>query len=315
MISQLIHNKKIRNATISGVVILTISIFGLYLYSNPDTLSILSNLSIVTLIKLTAAFTLTIVANSLILHFTLSYLDKKTPLIDNLFLTGYSSIVNFFGPLQSGPGFRAIYLNKKYQVKYRQFINATFIFYLFFALINCLILIITGLSQYPKIVIASSSIAIFIPLIVYAIDQRSGKSRSLKVKGYLGNLKPYNQSLWMIGLMTGLLVLASSLVYHIELSAISSNPINYKQSLIYTGAANLALFVSLTPGAIGFRESFLVLSQRLHGIATQDIIAASIIDRAYYVIFLFMIFVLILVAKHYNKINYLIRFNKSKKHQ
>ena len=310
MITRLLDNKQIRNLVILGLIILTIGIFGLYLHNNPNTLSVIIHISPITAIGLTIAFIMTIIANSLILHFTLSYLNKKTPLTDNLFLTGYSSIVNFFGPLQSGPGFRAIYLNKKYQIKYRHFIRATLIFYLFFALINSLILLIAGLSQYPKIVTALSLTAIIILSIAYTVDLHKDKSISQTIKNHLTNLNLYNQNLWMIGLMTGLLVLSSSLVYYIELSTVSAGAVSYQQSLVYTGAANLALFVSLTPGAIGFRESFLVLSQNLHGVSTQDIVAASIIDRAYYVIFLFMIFLIILITKHYTKIN---PFNTSSK--
>jgi uncharacterized membrane protein YbhN (UPF0104 family) len=50
----------------------------------------------------------------------------------------------------------------------------------------------------------------------------------------------------------------------------------------------------MTPGAIGFREAFLAFTQRLHGIDTTNIVSASLIDRAVYVAFLGLLFVLIL---------------------
>jgi uncharacterized membrane protein YbhN (UPF0104 family) len=65
--------------------------------------------------------------------------------------------------------------------------------------------------------------------------------------------------------------------------------------LSYTGAANLALFVSLTPGAIGFRESFLYFSQSLHHITTAQILSANLIDRAVYVIFLLLLLLVVLI--------------------
>jgi uncharacterized membrane protein YbhN (UPF0104 family) len=67
------------------------------------------------------------------------------------------------------------------------------------------------------------------------------------------------------------------------------------QSVIYAAAANLALFVSLTPGAIGFRESFLLLTRQLHQIPNDIVFAASIIDRAFYVVFLLVLFVVLLL--------------------
>ncbi|HEY5152784.1 MAG TPA: hypothetical protein VII55_02310, partial [Candidatus Saccharimonadales bacterium] len=67
----------------------------------------------------------------------------------------------------------------------------------------------------------------------------------------------------------------------------------FSQAIIYTGAANLALFVSLTPGAIGFRESFLVFSRHLHHISDNTIVAVNILDRSVYIVFLLILAVFI----------------------
>jgi uncharacterized membrane protein YbhN (UPF0104 family) len=82
--------------------------------------------------------------------------------------------------------------------------------------------------------------------------------------------------------------------YFVELRAVNVH-ISLHQAIVYTGAANFALFVSLTPDAIGFRESFLVLSQRLHHISTANILTANLIDRAVYALFLGLLFLLVLV--------------------
>jgi uncharacterized membrane protein YbhN (UPF0104 family) len=55
----------------------------------------------------------------------------------------------------------------------------------------------------------------------------------------------------------------------------------------------MALFVSLTPGAIGIREAFLTFSQQLHHIDTSTIVAANIIDRAVYLVFLGVLFIFV----------------------
>ena len=65
----------------------------------------------------------------------------------------------------------------------------------------------------------------------------------------------------------------------------------------YTGAANFALFVSLTPGAIGIRESFLFFSQRLNHITNAAIVGANVLDRTVYVIFLGLIFIVLLIIR------------------
>ncbi|HSX27439.1 MAG TPA: hypothetical protein VLG25_01515, partial [Patescibacteria group bacterium] len=46
--------------------------------------------------------------------------------------------------------------------------------------------------------------------------------------------------------------------------------------------------------AIGFRESFLLLSSRLHHIDKVTVLNASLIDRGVYVIFLALLFIVVL---------------------
>jgi uncharacterized membrane protein YbhN (UPF0104 family) len=60
--------------------------------------------------------------------------------------------------------------------------------------------------------------------------------------------------------------------------------------ITYTGAANFALFVALTPGAIGIREAFLLFTRHLHHISSANIVAANIIDRAIFIVVLGVLF-------------------------
>ncbi|GAC1502429.1 MAG: hypothetical protein NVS1B10_07190 [Candidatus Saccharimonadales bacterium] len=97
-----------------------------------------------------------------------------------------------------------------------------------------------------------------------------------------------------IGVILQLLIV--TLIYFLELRNLS-HVVTLAQAITYTGAANLALFVSITPGAIGFRESFLLFSQRLHHISPNDIIAANILDRSIYLILLTILGIYILVTQ------------------
>jgi uncharacterized membrane protein YbhN (UPF0104 family) len=85
-------------------------------------------------------------------------------------------------------------------------------------------------------------------------------------------------------------------IYYVELRSVAPG-VRFSQALIYTGAANLAMFVSLTPGAIGFRESFLVLSRHLHHLSNTVIVSANILDRAMYFVLL-LILALIIFTTH-----------------
>ncbi len=198
---------------------------------------------------------------------------------DSLLLTMYSSIINFFGPLQSGPAFRALYLKQRYNVKIRDYASASFLYYLFYGLASGLLLL-SGLIGWWVLVLLMGCGVVFWGF------RRSNSPR-------LGRIRKLNLAHWyyMAGatlLQVGLLVV----IFAVELKAVTP-AVQLSQILVYTGAANLALFVSLTPGAIGFRESFLLFSQRLHHIDNSTIVAANLIDRSVYISLLLLLAVAI----------------------
>jgi len=287
-----LKSKLFRQLLVVGIIVLTFGIFIWYGASHPKIISTVLGLNPIIIVFLAIAYSLTILANGIILHFSLSYVRRKTSILDNILLTGYSSIVNFFGPLQSGPGFRAVYLKKKYGIEIKKFLLATFVFYLFFGVINLIIVIIAGLVQKPEwrpaIIITALALALLSPLLLRLALKKE------RIRAFIGSMRLKDKNFWLIGAGAVGLTLSSGLAYFIELNEISGH-IGLGQVLVYTATANLSLFVSLTPGAIGFREAFLIFSQQLHAIPTTTIFAASVIDRAFYVAFLLVMFIVLLV--------------------
>jgi len=90
---------------------------------------------------------------------------------------------------------------------------------------------------------------------------------------------------YLLAAATAFQIVVVTSIYYIELKSVAPNT-SLHQIIIYSGAANLALFVSLTPGAIGFRESFLVFTQHLHHISNATIVTTNILDRAMYIVLL-----------------------------
>ena len=97
-------------------------------------------------------------------------------------------------------------------------------------------------------------------------------------------------------------VLCLAIIYGIELRQIGADA-SLSQILSYTGVSNFSLFVALTPGAIGIREAFLVFSQNLHHIDSSSIVAANILDRAVYLLFLGLLFILVIALHAKEKLN------------
>ncbi len=287
MFVSILRTKTSRLILTIAIIAATLGVFAWYIATHPKVVDVLLHLHPTALLLLTLAYSLTILANAYILHVSLAYVSRSTPFIDIILLTGYSSIVNFFGPLQSGPGFRAAYLKKKYKVEIRRFLAATLIFYLFFGIVNLLVLVLAGVFEYPNLRLYIGGVFVLggifiVPFFTLAKKTKPGAT-------FFANARLRDPHFWLIGAGAIGLSLATASAYYIELLQVRAD-VTFWQTIIYTAAANLALFVSITPGAIGFRESFLVLSEKLHHISTDAIVAASILDRAFYVGFLLVMF-------------------------
>jgi uncharacterized membrane protein YbhN (UPF0104 family) len=287
---RLISNPWVRLTLIILIVGATLAVFTQYLLTHPEIIGTVLGMHPAAIMLLTIAYIGTIIANAFVLSASLRMIGKRVGFVENASLTGYSSVVNFFGPLQSGPGFRAAYLKQRYGVSLGKFFYATLVFYGFFAAINAAVILIAIALRAPSslagLIIAGSLVAACLVIwLAYRFV--------LKIRQAFRAIKLTDGNFWLIGLGALALSLCTTAAYFLELLHVDPT-VNFLQTTVYAAAANLALFVSLTPGAIGFRESFLLLTQQLHQIPSNVVLAASIIDRAFYVVFLLALFLFLL---------------------
>ncbi len=272
------HYKKIL-----AILIIGLTIFGFiyYFVKHPHTLDSLKNLSVINISLLLALYFLILFCLVLVLKFSLDICNLKMKWLDNLQLNIWSNIINFFGPLQSGPGVRALYLKKNYGLTLKKFLYLSLIYYGFIALISLMFIGIGAFKWYFAVgLIILSVLVVYVGFSVLTKKIKKSDRPAL-------TLKPVLQ----LFLITLVQLSINSLIYFIELKIVNKN-ISYHQALCYCGVANLALFVSITPGAIGFRESFLLFTQKLHHISAANILSASLIDRSVYLFFLLILIVL-----------------------
>lgn len=285
-----LKDSRFRLMLIVVIVGATLAVFTQYLIAHPSVIGVVLGMHPAAVILLVLAYIGTIVANAFVLSVSLRMIGKRVSFNENASLTGYSSVVNFFGPLQSGPGFRAAYLKQRHGVSLKKFLYATMVFYGFFALINGLVIVTAIIarvdnSRAPILVISALLTVISAAYLAYRFIP--------KVQELVRAVKLTDPYFWLIGIGALLLSLCTTFAYFIELLHVDPT-VNLLQTAVYAAAANLALFVSLTPGAIGFRESFLLLTEQLHQIPSSVVLAASIIDRAFYVVFLLGMFLFLL---------------------
>lgn len=274
-----------------GPIVIAVTIFAFiwFVRTHPEVITQLKNTPLSTILFIILAYAGSLGALAFILQVSLKLYDKFLPYTENFLLTAYSSIMNFFGPGQSGPGVRAVYLKVKHGFSLKRFMFVTLIYFAWFAFISGVML---GAAVLPWWITTFGIIGIAGGCI-FVIWKFVSKS---KVSLLPDEAKPkLVKTILLIGVGTAAQLFFITLAYYIELESVNPS-ISVGQAVSYTGAANFALFVSITPGAIGIREAFLLFSQQIHGISAENITAASILDRAVYFVVLGLLGILVLVT-------------------
>lgn len=279
-IRQTLGNSRVRAIIGIGIVLLTILLFINYGRTHPGTFSQIGQIGLPALALILFLYVLFVGTNAAILFVNIRMCSKRIPAGEGFLLTAYSTLVNFFGPLQSGPGFRAVYVKKKFGIGLKIFGIASLFYYGFYAIFSLSFLLI-GFSQLWVALMVLLGVG-SATLIFIRKRLKSPEARSL--------IHP--KLIAAVAGITLVQVFLISFIYFTELRSIDS-AVSFKQAIIYTGAANFGMFVSLTPGAIGIRESFLLFAERLHHIPESTVLAASLLDRAIYFVFLIGIFALV----------------------
>ena len=269
------------------ILLITVGLFAYFFATNATIRHELSQTSLSIVALLLLLYVGTIAALMMVTAAALRLCHVQLTKRDNLLLNAYTTVINFFGPLQSGPAFRAVYLKRKYHLDLKKYAVATLAYYLFFALISGVFLLSGVLKWWLIPLILLSLLGIYSLRRQHYVAQRL---RAVDLRGWY----------YLAGATLVQLSLVAT-IYYIELHTLSPN-ITLSQAIIYTGAANFALFVSLTPGAIGFRETFLVFTKHLHHISNNLIISANILDRAMYLLLLLLLAVFLLLTHGRNQL-------------
>ncbi|MEP7205129.1 MAG: hypothetical protein ABI716_02970 [Candidatus Saccharibacteria bacterium] len=258
-----------------AVMIITASLLFLAVYTilHPSVVAESLRINPIVLGLLLVLYVCVLVTQFIVMSATIRLCRKQLPAKNGLLLSIYSTLINFFGPLQSGPGVRAIYLKQKIGLRIRDYAFITMFYYFAFAAINGSLLFINTLPILTLLGLVAS-------VGLTAVGVRRFK---------LGGLSRF---VVVIFLATVVQILLMTTIFFIELHAIHpTTDYSFLQTFVYSASANLSLFVSITPGAIGIREAFIVFAQSLHHIPLGSIISAGVLDRTVYVLLLILLFI------------------------
>lgn len=293
---QVVRSKQTRRWIALAVLLFTAVLIVRFFVSHPEYLHQLRTVPPLVVVLILLLYGLMISTLVWVYDATLRLCGKRLAIVELAMLTAYSSILNFFGPLQSGPGVRAVYLKTQHQIRLRDYTLATLIYYGMLASCSAFFLLAGAQPWWQTLlgVIAAGGFSWFIiNRFAHRRHQQTPEQTQFALRtGPLISL--FLATLTQISL--------TAIIYFVELRAV--NPaIQLHQAISYAGAAGFALFVSITPAAIGFREGFLVFSQQLHHVSTANILASSVIDRSTYIVFLVLLFGLTLAVHAKRKLH------------
>ncbi len=273
------------------ILAVTIAAFVQYAIGHPELFDALRGVNPLLALGLLAGYIVWFAALVLTLRNSLRMYDKTMPGQENILVNAYSTLINFFGPGQSGPAFRGLYLKKRYGFPFKKYIFASLIYYAFYAVVSAFLLCVGSRPGWQTVlfVLAAGGCSAFV-LRLYMKRSKTKDIASIRL-AYLG---------WLFA-ATVLQVAAQTAIFYTELRSLDAG-ISLAQALTYTGAANLTLFVALTPGAIGIREAFLLFSQQLHHVSDTIVVAANVIDRAVFLLFLGLLFILVITLHAKDKL-------------
>ena len=273
--------KRSLRATIAIVLIcLTLVAFAYYLNHNSYLLTQLSHTHISILVWLFLLYAAWFLALCGIVLSCVRICQTSLEAKEGFLLNAYSTLVNFFVPGQGGIVVRGAYLKRIKKLKVRNYIFVTLIYYMFYAIIASLLLLIASRPLWQALT-ATIIVGLISLLIIYLFINRS--------RIQMTELAITKINLGYLFGATLLQAIIQIAIYGVELHSVNSH-VSLSQMITYTGAANFALFVALTPGAIGIREAFLLFTRHLHHISSANIVAANIIDRAVFIVVLGVLF-------------------------
>jgi uncharacterized membrane protein YbhN (UPF0104 family) len=271
-----------------GLLILALALFAYYFLTNQHQFARLADLSLLQMLLVFIGQSIIFFSNILILVLFVKLIRGKIAFLDATRITAYSSLINFFGFLQGGLGFRGIYLKKYFGMTLKRYFALTSVQYLMLFGIAGLFVITglgltTGDSQVMAFLLIGVLVASAIVAFLYMTKSQFFMQRIQQLRGI--SIAFQARPLMSLGLIVLFQLGGSLLAYSSELSAVGAH-ISFGGLLIYTGVSQFSIVVALTPGAIGIREGLLLIAQNQMNLSTQDIVLAATIDRVIYFIIL-----------------------------
>lgn len=266
------------------VTVLVFLLFGFYFFQNRSEFARLLDIPLPYLLFILLGQLIVVASNVGILIVLVRIASKRIKLLPATRVIAYSSVINFFGFLQGGLGFRGIYLKKYLDISFKKYSLLTLLQYAaLFGLTGTIIGagFLTIYPEYTLAVLIGVAVAFILGgMIFYA--SRLQKFPTLRKFEAVGPLAlKHKGDIGLLLLLAVMQLLGSFLAYGVELHALGAD-FSLSGLMIFAGLAQFSILFALTPGAIGIREALLlIVADQIH-LTTETVILSATIDRLVY---------------------------------
>ncbi len=287
--------------------IIVFLIFVIYFALNASTFKPLLDVNIWLLVLIAIADLTVIMVNGLFIKFILKPFDKYISLIESGRVSLISSVGNFFAPVGAGFGFRAVYLKKKHNLPYSEYLSTlsgnyiiVFLVNSFFALVALYLLRSHHSKQYLVLIGLFSgtfimSLALSILKIPASLQRKVNNNKRLSKisKPFFQVIDGWNKIVADKSLMVRLIsiiffnILITIAIATLEIHALHFH-IGLPQLLLFSVLGSLSLFINLTPANLGVKEAIYIFSRSVIGFSTGQILSIALLDRGVLFIILFI---------------------------
>ena len=210
-----------------------------------------------------------------------------------------TSIGNVFLPMKGGAGFRAVYLKSRYDFHYSYFLSSLAANYLVVFGVTSVVALgslalfyfSSGAFSFPATMVflavgaMTSWAAFFPPHTLEWIPFRWARERANQVLSGWHIMRKSRKTVMDLCSLTLLNLLFASAVTWLEFAAFQmkdphGNGIGFLQATIFTAIGTLSFLISVTPAALGIKESLLMFSSQFLGITPSQALAVSLLDRS-----------------------------------
>lgn len=292
--------------------LIILAVFAVYFFTNSAKFRPLLSVEPVPLLIIALADIAIIFVNGLFTKFILQPFKKHIPLLESFYVSLISTVGNFFAPVGAGFGFRAVYLKRKFNLPYSQYISTlsgnyiiVFLVNSFFGLLSLFLLRARHDSQYGVLVAVFGGIfMVSLTLSLIQIPFRTAEGVRYKfLRSLVRNLVRVTEG-WnyivsrrrLMARLVGLTIinlLLTMLITWLIIHALHFN-IALAPLVLFSVLGSLSLFINITPANLGVKEAIYLFSSHVLGFSVSQILSIALIDRGV----MFVILLLLWLGSH-----------------